>query len=86
MEFAVGEPAVGREEGRCGPFERIGEEEAEDEAAKDCKASHQEEQPFPPRAPGNAAHVQNTIGEQLGTVCQLEDKKIEEIENIQKLT
>jgi hypothetical protein len=57
VQLSLGEEGVAREEAWAGVAERVGQAKAEDEAAEDGEAAHDDEEPEPTCSVGDATHV-----------------------------
>lgn len=66
VQLPLVEPADARQEGTAGVLEGIGQTETEDKAAEDGETAHEDKQPEPASLVGDAAHMENAVGEQLG--------------------
>lgn len=66
VQFSLSEEAVVGQEGAARVLEGVGEAETEDEAAHDGEAAHEHKQPEPTSLVADTAHVEDTIGQELG--------------------
>lgn len=66
VQLPLSEEAVVRKEGASRVLERVGEAETEDEAAHNGETTHEGKQPEPTSLVADTAHVEDTIGQELG--------------------
>lgn len=65
MEFPVGEDLDLWQERAVWSLERVRKEEAQNESTETGESTHEDKQPEPTGAPGNASHVEDTEGKEF---------------------
>lgn len=65
MEFSVGEDLDLWQERAVRSLKRVRKEEAKDKSTETGESTHEDKQPEPTGAPGNASHVEDTEGKEF---------------------
>lgn len=78
MEFSVGEDLDLWQERAVWSLERVWKEEAEDESTETGESTHEDKQPEPTGASGDASHVEDTKGKEF---CRRLAKLVAKVED-----
>ena len=85
MQLPLSEDVDFGQEGAVRVLEGVGQTETKHETTEHCEGTHENEQPEPTSLVADAAHVKNTIGQQLGGGLAELVSKVEEHDTLRRL-